>query len=37
MITLSDPVNGQFTKMTETRSGNTSSYTYPTTWALSAS
>ena len=36
-ITLSDPVNGQFTQMTETRNGSTTSYTYPGTWAQSAS
>jgi|HubBroStandDraft_3_1064219.scaffolds.fasta_scaffold11279_2 serine/threonine protein kinase len=36
-ITLSDPVNGKFTMMTETRSGKTQSYTYPSTWAQSAS
>ncbi len=36
-ITLSDPVNGQFTKMTETRNGSTQSYTYPSAWAQSAS
>jgi len=36
-ITLSDPVNGQFTQMTETRNGSTTSYTYPSSWAQSAS
>jgi hypothetical protein len=36
-ITLSAPVNGQFTKMTETRNGSTTSYTYPDKWAQSAS
>jgi serine/threonine protein kinase len=36
-ITLSDPVNGQFTHMTETRNGSATSYTYPNTWAQSAS
>jgi len=36
-ITLSAPVNGQFTKMTETRNGSTTSYTYPDNWAQSAS
>jgi serine/threonine protein kinase len=36
-ITLSDPVNGQFTRMTETRNGSTASYTYPNNWAQSAS
>ena len=28
-ITLSDPVSGHFTQMTETRNGSTTSYTYP--------
>ena len=36
-ITLSDPVNGRFTQMTETRNGSTTGYTYPGTWAQSAS
>ncbi len=36
-ITLSDPVNGHFTQMTETRNGSTANYTYPNTWAQSAS
>ena len=36
-ITLSDPVSGHFTQMTETRNGSTTSYTYPGTWAQSAS
>ena len=36
-VTLSAPVNGQFTKMTETRNGSTTSYTYPDNWAQSAS
>lgn len=36
-ITLSDPVNGQFTQMTETRNGSTTNYTYPNSWAQSAS
>jgi hypothetical protein len=36
-ITLSDPVNGQFTHMTETRNGSATSYTYPSQWAQSAS
>jgi serine/threonine protein kinase len=36
-ITLSDPVNGHFTQMTETRNGSTTTYTYPGTWAQSAS
>jgi serine/threonine protein kinase len=36
-ITLSAPVNGRFTKMTETRNGFTSTYTYPDNWPESAS
>jgi serine/threonine protein kinase len=36
-ITLSDPVNGHFTQMTETRNGSATNYTYPNTWAQSAS
>jgi hypothetical protein len=36
-ITLSTPVNGHFTQMTETRNGSTANYTYPDTWAQSAS
>jgi serine/threonine protein kinase len=36
-VTLSDPVNGKFTKMTETRNGFTSTYTYPDNWPQSAS
>lgn len=36
-VTLSDPVSGHFTQMTETRNGSTTSYTYPGTWAQSAS
>jgi len=36
-ITLSDPVDGHFTQMTETRNGSTTNYTYPGTWAQSAS
>ena len=36
-ITVSAPVNGHFTKMTETRNGSTTSYTYPDNWAQSAS
>jgi hypothetical protein len=30
-------VNGHFTKMTETRNGSTQTYTYPGSWAQSAS
>ncbi|HEY1004649.1 MAG TPA: serine/threonine-protein kinase [Streptosporangiaceae bacterium] len=36
-VTLSAPVNGRFTKMTETRNGSTSTYTYPGNWPESAS
>ena len=36
-ITLSAPVNGHFTQMTETRKGSTTPYTYPGSWAQSAS
>ncbi len=36
-ITLSDPVNGEFTKMTETRMGTTMTFTYPGSWAQNAS
>jgi serine/threonine protein kinase len=36
-VTLSAPVNGKFTKMTETRNGFTSTYTYPANWPQSAS
>ena len=36
-ITLSNPVNGHFTQMTETRNGSTNNYTYPGNWAQSAS
>ncbi len=36
-ITLSAPVNGDFTQMTETRDGSTTPYTYPGSWAQSAS
>ena len=36
-ITLSAPVNGKFTKMTETRNDSTSTYTYPGNWPESAS
>ena len=36
-ITLSGPADGHFTQMTETRNGSTTSYTYPATWAQSAS
>ena len=35
-VTLSAPVNGRFTKMTETRNGFTSTYTYPDNWPQSA-
>ncbi len=36
-ITLSAPVSGDFTQMTETRNGSTTPYTYPGSWAQSAS
>ena len=36
-VTMSAPVNGRFTKMTETRNGFTSTYTYPDNWPQSAS
>jgi serine/threonine protein kinase len=36
-VTLSDPVDGKFTKMTETRDGFTSTYTYPDNWPQGAS
>ena len=36
-ITLSVPVGGKFTQMTETRNGSTTSYAYPASWAQSAS
>jgi len=36
-ITLSAPVSGRFTQMTETRNGSTTSYTYPGNWAQSTS
>jgi hypothetical protein len=36
-VTLSAPVNGRFTTMTETRNGSTSTYTYPDNWPQSAS
>ena len=36
-VTLSAPVNGRFTQMTETRNGSATSYTYPGSWAQSAS
>jgi serine/threonine protein kinase len=36
-VTLSDPVDGKFTKMTETRNGFTSTYTYPDNWPEGAS
>lgn len=36
-VTLSSPVSGHFTTMTETRNGSTTNYSYPATWAQSAS
>jgi serine/threonine protein kinase len=36
-VTLSNPVDGHFTQMSETRNGTTTNYTYPSSWAQSAS
>ena len=36
-ITLSAPVNGKFTAMTETRNGSSSNWSYPGTWPTGAS
>jgi len=36
-VTLSAPVNGRFTQMTETRNGSTTTYSYPGSWAQGAS
>ena len=36
-ITLSDPVNGHFTQLTESRGGSTQSWNYPGNWPQSAS
>jgi hypothetical protein len=36
-ITLTDPVNGKFTKMIEARNGSSKTYTYPADWAEGAS
>jgi eukaryotic-like serine/threonine-protein kinase len=36
-VTLSNPVDGHFTQMSETRNGTTTNYTYPGSWAQSAS
>jgi predicted Ser/Thr protein kinase len=36
-ITLSDPVNGHFTQLTESRAGSTQSWNYPGNWPRSAS
>jgi len=36
-VTLSAPVDGHFTQMSETRNGTTTNYTYPGQWAQSAS
>jgi serine/threonine protein kinase len=36
-ITLTAPVNGRFTQMTETRNGGTTTYAYPNNWPQSAS
>ena len=36
-IVMSDPVNGHFTQLTETRYGSTVTYSYPAPWPISAS
>ncbi len=36
-ITLSDPVDGKFTKMVEARNGGSTTYTYPANWPEGAS
>ncbi|MFY9931885.1 MAG: hypothetical protein WAK82_28160, partial [Streptosporangiaceae bacterium] len=36
-ITLSDPVNGHFTQLTESRAGSAQSWNYPGNWPQSAS
>jgi hypothetical protein len=36
-ITLSAPVNGKFTAMTEARNGSSSNWSYPGTWPTGAS
>jgi hypothetical protein len=36
-ITLTDPVDGKFTKMIEARNGSSKTYTYPADWAEGAS
>jgi serine/threonine protein kinase len=36
-ITLTDPVNGKFTKMIEARNGSSATYTYPSNWPEGAS
>jgi serine/threonine protein kinase len=36
-IVMSDPVNGRFTQLTETRYGSTVTYSYPAPWPISAS
>jgi eukaryotic-like serine/threonine-protein kinase len=36
-LVLSDPVNGRFTLITETRNGSTETFTYPSSWANGAS
>jgi serine/threonine protein kinase len=36
-VVLSDPVDGHFTLLTETRYGSTMTYTYPAHWPVSAS
>ncbi len=36
-IVLSDPVHGRFTRLTETRAGSSTTYTYSASWPVSAS
>ena len=36
-LVLSDPVNGRFTLITETRNGSTETFTYPNSWPNGAS
>jgi eukaryotic-like serine/threonine-protein kinase len=36
-LVLSDPVNGRFTLITETRNGSTATFTYPNSWPNGAS
>jgi hypothetical protein len=36
-ITLTDPLDGKFTKMVEARNGSSTTYTYPSNWPEGAS